>query len=282
MGKFSDALEKSGVELGDKPTHGSVQQPPAGTEQRSPALHTSTAAFGPWDERLTKVLNDSPQAAESFRILRSRILFPPDGEQPPRTIMVTSCSAMEGKSFVSANLAVAMAQGLDQHALLVDCDLRRPTLAKMFGLDSLCRQGLSDYLRKECELAELIYKTSVDKLSILASGELPVNPAELLTSARMSRLVQELSGRYRDRFIIFDSPPFQVASESQVLAKEVDGVVLVVGYGKSDRSRIKAMLQQIGREKIVGVVFNGMQSSYLKDKMFDAYGSYGSYYEAQT
>jgi Mrp family chromosome partitioning ATPase len=90
----------------------------------------------------------------------------------------------------------------------------------------------------------------------------------------MSRLVAELSGRYNDRFIIFDSPPYQIASESNVLAKEVDGVVLVVGYGKSDRSRVKNMVEQIGRDKIIGVVFNGMRRSYMQKKLYASYGGY--------
>ena len=86
---------------------------------------------------------------------------------------------------------------------------------------------------------------------------------------------------FKDRFIIFDTPPYQVASESNVLAKEVDGVVLVVGYGKSDKSQVKNMVDLIGAEKIIGVVFNGMRNSYIHKKVFASYESYGGYYAAE-
>lgn len=302
MGKISDVLEKSGVDLAGKSRVNAVQKPAVKTvaldpapepkpqsdpkpvadrviEQKPRRQHTLSSA-GAWDERLTSVTHTSTGVAESIRILRSRILHPQDGRERPQTIMITSSAPQEGKSFVSANLAVTMARGLDQYSLLVDCDLRRPSLARLFGLSSVCRRGLSDYLKEDCDVSGLIHKTSVEKLSILASGEPPVNPAELLSSERMARLVAELSGRYSDRFIIFDSPPYQIASESNILAKEVDGVVLVVGYGKSDRTQVKNMVDLIGAEKIIGVVFNGIRSGYLQKKMFASYDSYGGYYSA--
>ena len=279
MGKISDVLEKSGVELGDKKTDHKVQQQVRKEVIPEPQQHTLSSA-GAWDERLTNVTHSSTGVAESIRILRSRILHPQNGRKRPQTIMITSSAPQEGKSFVSASLAVTMARGLDQHSLLVDCDLRRPSLAKMFGLSSVCKRGLSDYLKEDCDPSEFIHKTSVEKLSLLASGQPPVNPAELLSSERMARLVAELSGRYSDRFIIFDTPPYHVASEAGVLAKEVDGVVLVVGYGKSDKSQIKDMVELIGAEKIIGVVFNGMKSGYIQKKMFSSYDKYGGYYGA--
>jgi exopolysaccharide/PEP-CTERM locus tyrosine autokinase len=214
-------------------------------------------------------------------MLRSRILFPQDGKIRPRTIMVTSSAPQEGKSFVSVNLAVAMARGLDQHSLLVDCDLRYPSLAGLLGLGGVCKRGLTEYLQEECDLPELISKTVVEKLSLLPCGSIPANPAELLVSSRMINLVEELSGRYSDRFIIFDSPPFQVASEAVVLSQKVDGVVLVVGSGKSDRRKIKEMIDNIGQDKIIGVVFNGYKESSLKKRMFDPYGGYGKYYGSE-
>lgn len=294
MGNIADALQKAGVELTDRP----ASQMDAGEEvSRSaeqaesreenvprPTAITPAAEYAassqPWNERIHQVINSSDQAAESFRVLRSKILFPHGGKARPRTIMVASSAPEEGKSFVSVNLAVAIAKGLDQHSLLVDCDLRRPSLAGLLGLEKGNNRGLAEYLQEQNDLSELICRTSIGKLSVLPSGSVPQNPAELLTSARMSRLVNELSGRYSDRLIIFDSPPFQVASESLVLAKKVDGVVLVVRYGKSDRAKIKTMVETIGKERIIGIVFNGQKESFIKTKMFDPYGSYGKYYKS--
>lgn len=276
MGKFSTILEKSGLDLDLLRAGKSNQKGSSRPSEREPGAVSSQR----WDERFLEVLKSSHQAAEAFRMLRSRILHPEGRGKVLRTIMVTSSAPSEGKSFVSCNLGVSIAQGLDQHALIVDCDLRRPTIAKLFGLSTRSQRGLADYLLDSTsELPELLQKTSIEKLSVLPSGMPPSNPAELLASARMMNLVKELSGRYSDRFIIFDSPPFQVASESVVLSKEVDGVVLVIGYGKSDRVLIKKMVENIGREKIIGIVFNGMKSNILQEKVLDAYGYYGGYYD---
>ena len=173
---------------------------------------------------------------------------------------------------------MAIARGLDQYSLLVDCDLRRPSLVRLLGMEGTVSGGLTEYLREESDLPALIHKTAVEKLSILGSGTIPANPAELLSSGRMSRLVNELSGRYSDRFIIFDSPPFQVASEAIVLTKKVDGVIIVVGSGKSDRTKIKTMVENIGKDKVIGVVFNSHKEGYFAKKMFNPYGGYGHYY----
>jgi exopolysaccharide/PEP-CTERM locus tyrosine autokinase len=292
MGNIADALKKAGVGLTDQPVEkdrfvendidakelAPVELFPEAEEVPIAEEFEQKTPLKAWDERIDLVADKSSHIAEVFRVLRSRILFPQDGKPRPKTIMVASSAPEEGKSFVSVNLAVAIARGLDQYSLLVDCDLRRPSLARLLGLQAASNRGLTEYLEGKRELSDLICKTSVEKLSVLTAGSVPLNPAELLTSGKMSRLVNELSGRYSDRFIIFDSPPFQVASESIVLTKKVDGVVLVVGYGKSDRTRIKEMVETIGKDKIVGVVFNGMKESYIKKKMFDYYGGYGKYY----
>lgn len=274
MGKFSKIIAKTGLYSG-KSSQADMAE---GVDFESMA-RTNQLGREEWDERFLAVSSISWQAAESFRILRSRIVYPADDAKELRTIMITSSSPSEGKSFVSANLGLSIAKGLDQHALVVDCDLRRPTLAKLFGLQERAKLGLANYLAEpDCELAKLLQKTSVPKLSILPSGVPPTNPAELLASVRMSSLVRELASRYADRYIIFDSPPFQVASETIVLAQAVDAVVLVVGYGKSDRHLIRNLVENIGREKIIGVVFNGMKSNLLQQKVLDGYGYAGGYY----
>jgi protein-tyrosine kinase len=290
MGKVSRALEKSQEEYSEKVGLDSVKQEPvqvAGEEQRpevrmkdkpQPAHREAPrdiSQAGLWDERLLKVAGGSSQLSESFRVLRSRILHPSDEERQLKSILVTSTAPGEGKSFVCANLAIALARGMDQFCLVVDCDLRRPTLASLLGLAN--DPGLSDYLQKKYSISEIIKKTSVDKLSLLSSGHPPVNPSELLGSVRMQGLVQELSSRYDDRFIIFDSPPIQAASETSVLAKQVDGVVLVVRWGASGRAHVKRLVDDIGKEKIIGVVFNGFKSNIIESKVLNYYDHY--YYD---
>lgn len=231
-----------------------------------------------WDERLTKVVGFTNRTAESFRVLRSKILLPQDGAPPPRTIMVTSALPREGKTFVSANLGIALAQGLDQYALLVDCDLRAPALAQLFGISSA--RGLAEYLQDGADLGSLLQKSSMEKLSILPSGSPPVNPAELLGSSRMQNLVEELATRYPDRYVIFDTPPLEIASESKVLSQAVDGVVLVVREGVSSKALIEKFISDIGKDKIIGVIFNGHKSNFISTRLVDkSHYYYDNYYK---
>lgn len=234
-----------------------------------------------WDERLQKFTHGSYEIMEAFRTVRAKILQPQDGRTTPRSIMVTSVLPSEGKSFVTANLGVSLAQGVDQHSLLVDCDLRFPSLAPLFGVSQ--RHGLVDYLQKDIELSSLIQKTSVFKLSILAGGHPPANPAELLGSARMHDLVDDLSTRYSDRFVIFDTPPLQVASESMILSQAVDAVILVVRHGISGRSLIEKFIGDIGKEKIIGVIFNGHNTNPISSRFVDkSHYYYGNYYNKRS
>ncbi|MFT5697263.1 MAG: protein-tyrosine kinase [Desulforhopalus sp.] len=280
MGKLTRVLEKSGYDF----DFGSYKEPEAevkfelvegaalGVEPAPAASDDVSTQYGGrrviggvgWDERLKKVVNISSELAESFRLLRSKILHPAGGGVPPRSIMVTSVLPGEGKSFVSANLGIALAQGVDQHSVLVDCDLRRPSLAKLFGVSDLL--GLADYLLYERELVELIQKTSVENMSIITCGIPPGNQAELLGSVRMHDLVDELTSIYPDRFVVFDTPPLQVASESIVLSQVVDGVILVVRSGCSSRAMIERVISDIGAHKILGIIFNGHSPNILTKK----------------
>jgi exopolysaccharide/PEP-CTERM locus tyrosine autokinase len=208
-------------------------------------------------------------AAEQFKMLRSHLLFPPDRSNP-RTIMVTSAIPGEGKSIVAGNLAVSIALGKQEHVLLMECDLRRPSLCNTFGLDN-CR-GLSDYLLEEAELSDLLCKTSVDKLTLLPGGTMTTTPYELLSSQRMIALLEEVKHRYEDRFIILDSTPAQVAAETGVLSKFVDGIVMVVRYGKTSRKVVQETMERIGQDKFLGVVFNCSEGRFLNEYYYKYYG----------
>ena len=242
---------------------------PAGRERPEPAKKVSRVLEqGSWDERLIKATGVSSSVAESFRTLRTKILHPESGN-PIRKVLVTSAVPGEGKSFVCANMAVSFAQGVDHHALMVNCDLRKPSLEKMFGLSN--DEGLVNYLRDKTEIGSLITEVGVNKLSLLPAGPPPVNPAELLGSDRMEQLVDELAGRYDDRVVFFDSPPLQVASETAVLAKYVDGIVLVVRWGASRREYVQSLVEQLGKSNIIGIVFNAYKSTIVDNKVFGSY-----------
>lgn len=248
------------------------------SRKKKQLVRESEQQSGRWDDRLSLATTSTGPVAESIRALRTRILFPPSGKVP-RTILVTSASPGEGKSFISANLAISLAQGVDNYCLLVDCDLRKPALHTFFGLSN--STGLSDYLQHKKQIPELLTPSGVDKLSILLAGPRSINPAELLGSASMTSLVDELAQRYEDRVVLLDSPPLHAASETTVLAQHVDGVVLVVRYGASRREYVKALADAIGRDKILGVVFNAYRATLLDYKVFGYYEYQKDYYYSE-
>lgn len=287
MGKIHTAMSKAGAEepitrqteeTPDLPPPPPRSAPPRAKNLRHEKPASQSAAEGQkWDERLNAAASISTGIAESFRRLRARILHPEKGP-PARTIMVTSSVPAEGKSFVCANLGIAFAQGVEEHALLVDCDLRRPSLAELFGLSN--DRGLVNHLRGGDDIGGLIKKTALDKLSIIPAGPPPANPSELLGSEVMAALITEVSNRYPDRFIFFDSPPLQAASETSVLAKQVDGIVMVVRWGRSGRKQVQQMVAALGKEKILGVVFNACETNRLESKLQGYSHSYDYYYSS--
>ncbi|MBW2329087.1 MAG: CpsD/CapB family tyrosine-protein kinase [Deltaproteobacteria bacterium] len=244
-------------------------------KKAAPLIAPLNLERGDWDERLTMATALTGPVAESFRTLRTRILHLESGKAV-KNVLVTSAVPGEGKSFVCANLGLSFAQGLDQHGLLVDCDLRKPSLGKLFGLSN--KRGLVNYLRDNEDLSSLIKDVGVDKLRVISAGPPAVNPAELLGSDTMEKLIEELGSRYDDRMVLFDSPPLQAASETVILAKHVDAVVLVVRWGASRREHVKSLVELFGREKIVGVVFNAYRSNILDNKIFGSYENQYDYY----
>ncbi len=265
MGKFFEALKKS------QTVHGQVSpEPPPKkvvkvTTQTLDALKLDITAtpepveesplpLGRVDPHLACFLEPGSQAMESFKMLRAKILTR-NSKSRPRTIMVTSPQPMDGKTMVATNLAISIAVGINEYVLLVDCDLRRPSLNKVLGLNAY--EGIREYLEKGSSVGPYLVKTPLSKLTVLPGGKRSSNPSELLSSEKTRRLVEELKGRYEDRYIIFDATPAQFAPEIAFMASMVDGVLLVVRSGKTRRESVLEAIENIGRNKIVGVVFNG-------------------------
>ena len=223
------------------------------------------------DKKLVSLFEPQSFEAEQFKHLRTNILFAVSGKLP-RSIMVTSAVPGEGKSFVASNLAVSIAQNIDQHVLLMDCDIRKPAIHNNFGFDEAA--GLSEYLSKETSLSSLLLKTDVNKLTILPGGKPPENPAELMSSNQMSKLLKEVTSKYSDRYIIIDSPPPHLTSETSVIARQVDGILLVVKSGSTDRKMVKELLEMMGKEKVLGVVLNWFDMSSMKNYGYNKYSRY--------
>jgi len=227
------------------------------------------------DKNLVALLKPQSFETEQFKILRTNLLFPTSGRSP-RSIMVTSAVPGEGKSFVSSNLAISIAQSIQEYVLLMDCDIRRPCVHNRFGFKNV--PGLSEHLTRGVPLNSLILKTAVNKLSILPGGKPPHNPSELLSSQHMSKLLQEVKYRYSDRYIIIDSPPPKLTAESGAISRQVDGVILVVEYCRTPRNMISDLIEIIGKDKILGVILNKLDMRFTSYYGLGKYGKYGAYY----
>lgn len=287
MGKMSKAFEKSyskqkSAEPTDQDSFLRRNREHDQSSQTLPAKFIGLKGFfenEKWDVRLKMSTDPHSPWFESFRRLRTPILYPASGNKP-KTILVTSVAPHEGKGFICANLGVAIAQDMEHHALMLDCDFRNPSLARLFGLHG--ETGLVDHLKNNIDLSMLIRKTGQAKLSLLPCGKPPRNPSEMLSSNRMKTLVKEVSERYEDRIILFDSPPNIVASETGILAKALDGVILVVRHGVTKKELVKKFVDSIGPEKLFGLVYNGYPQntleSFIDKKMGYGY-EYGNYYK---
>ena len=223
------------------------------------------------DRHIVCISEPSSAAAEQYKKLRARILQV-TAKNFLNTIMVTSSDISEGKTITAINLAVAIANEIDYTVLLVDADLRNPSVQKYLGIKS--KYGLSDYLTGKTGLSDILIKTGIGKLVVLPAGNPPENPAELLSSDKMKRLVNEIKLRYKDRYIIFDSSPVLVTADALSLGIYMDGVVFVV---KAARTSQKAAEQAISLMKgcnILGIVFNDVPQ-YLANNLYPYYYPYG-------
>ena len=274
MGKIADALERHDketvVRLDDvkeaPPKKLVVEEPEVKLARRIGAELGSQQNF---NESLVMLSCPDSADAETFKVLRGQILFSREGKVP-RSILVTSTFPAEGKTYVVANLATTLAMGIDEYVLAVDADLRRPRLHRMFGYSKV--KGLHDYLVGNVRLEEVLIKSRINKLSILPAGKPARNPAELLSSNMMARMLEEVKGRYQDRFIIIDSPPSSVTAETKFLAQQVDGIIYVVMASKTPRKNIEKAIDNLGRDKVLGIVFNGyeqVRKSY--NRYYDRY-----------
>ncbi|MEW6129411.1 MAG: polysaccharide biosynthesis tyrosine autokinase [Acidobacteriota bacterium] len=212
-------------------------------------------------------LDHRSSAAEAYRVLRTSVLLSTAG-QPPKLILVTSGQPGEGKTTTAANTAISLAQ-LGASVLIVDCDLRRPAMHKVFGLDSSI--GLSTYLSRDVALDRVIQKLPVDNLHFMPSGSIPPNPAELISSERMREMLATLAKTYDH--ILIDSPPLINVTDPVILSTMVDGVMLVVHGGKSTRDVVRRARQELAAvgAKVFGVVLNNV------DLKRDGYSDYYYY-----
>jgi capsular exopolysaccharide synthesis family protein len=210
------------------------------------------------------------QFAEAFRALRTSLLLSIAGGEP-KTILLSSATPSEGKTTVSINLACVLAQR-NVRVLLIDADLRRPTVHHRFGLNG--KVGLTSVLTGSLTLEQAIQKVpEMPLLDILVSGPVPPFPTEMLGSQTMHDLIEHCRGIYTH--IVMDSPPLLSVTDSVVLAREADAVVMIVRHGKSSKHALRRgrdLLQRSG-SKLTGIVLNAVDLS--SPEYYAYYGYYG-------
>ena len=215
------------------------------------------------------------QIAEQFRVIKRPLLTNAfnkgaDMIKNGNLIMVTSALAGEGKSFCTVNLAMSIAMEMDRTVLLVDADVARPSMPKILGCGT--ERGLLDILLDEkLDLADILIKTDIEKLTLLTAGRRHSHSTELLASQSMGALLKELAQRYADRVVIFDSPPLLLTSEARVLASQMGQIVLVVEAETTSQQTVKETLRQIESCDVVNLIYN-------KARSFSGGEYYGSYY----
>ncbi|HEX2079406.1 MAG TPA: polysaccharide biosynthesis tyrosine autokinase [Longimicrobium sp.] len=210
--------------------------------------------------------------SQAYRKLRTHLIFS-QGGTPPRTLMVTSASASEGKTTVCANLATTFAQQ-GMRVAVVDGDLRRPRLHGLFG--QARTPGLSEVLEGEAPVSEVMRQTSVAGLHLVPAGRLVPHVSELLGGAAMGRLIRELHAAYD--LVILDTPPVLAAADAEILGAQADAVLVVVRAGQTERQSAHYAMQQLRAvgANIVGAVLND------PDQKIAGYGRYAYYYDYYT
>lgn len=203
--------------------------------------------------------NSISSYAESFRTIKTNIKYS-SADKDKKVILITSTQPGEGKSTVAANLAISLSQD-GKNVVLIDADLRKPTVHKRFKISGV--NGLTNVIINETDLDDAICKIN-DNFSVIPAGQIPPNPAELLASKEMEKLIQELREKYD--YVIIDGNPICVIADSQILASKVDGVILIARYESTKKEELlsaKKMVEQVDG-KVIGVVLNRVKEKGKK------------------
>lgn len=217
---------------------------------------------------LITLIDKSSPVSERYRTIRTNIQFASAADQQIKTLVITSSGPGEGKSTTSANLAIVFANS-GQSVLLVDADMRKPTVHKTFLLNN--GVGLSNVLSMDMNIKDAVQRSVVPNLYVMPSGAKAPNPSELLGSTRMDQLIHELREEYD--FIIFDMPPVATVTDAQIMASKTDGTMLVVRENvtrKDSLQKARELLTMVNAN-VLGAVYNG--STDASDQGYYYYGT---------
>lgn len=218
------------------------------------------------------------QLAEEFRVIKRPLVNNIQGAEAngisrPNLILICSSLPGEGKTFISINLALSIANELDKSVLLIDADVEKPSISKQLGIKQ--SPGLIEYLENDTvTFSDILLKTDLDNLNVIPAGKRHKYSTELLSSQRMYLFAEEVSRRYKDRIVIFDSPPLLVATQAQILAELVGQVVLVIAAEETPQAVVNDSIAKLANCDVVMTLLNKTK------KELDLYGynyGYGKY-----
>jgi protein-tyrosine kinase len=225
------------------------------------------------DSHLIDISKPHEAPSEEFRTLRTRLNHL-QSVQPINTLVVTSPSPAEGKSFAAVNLALAEAQLANNPTLLVDCDFRRPIVHNLFQAERA--PGLTDYLLGKAPLEDCIKKVGNVGLYILPAGEAVINPLELLNLREVRVLMEQLPKAFK--WVVLDSPPLLFAADANLLSTFCSGTVLVVRIGTTTIDSVTRAMQSLCENNVLGIIVNGAR----RGELYSKYTYYHSYYYARA
>ena len=205
------------------------------------------------DKRVLATPNAYARAAEEYKLLKAQVLKKAR-ENGWQTIMLTSVGKGEGKTLTAINLALAISQEVNETSLLVEADLREPSMQRFFGLRG--EPGLSNYLLECVPLPDLLITIGVDHFVFLPGGHSIPNSAEILGSPKMQGLVAEMRQCYQDRYVVFDLPPLLECSDPLIFSGYVDAVLLVIEAYKTTTDHLKKAMELLEGKNVIGTVLN--------------------------
>ena len=258
----ADLLQKVEQEIDIKqsisglPASAKFESPDAGSFASAKVLLPAPAA----DSRLVCLTDQGSLAAEKFRVLGLKLRHLRERRKLKR-IVITSCIPEEGKSLIASNLSLNQSRSRILNTVLIDGDLRRPELASRFGFHRNLA-GLSEVLRGERQLSEVVYKLEGSGLWFLPAGMTPENPIELMQSGRLQQLLEQLETFFD--WIIVDTPPIRPLADTPVWMKMADGVLLVTREGVCEKKQLERAMEVIDRSTMLGLVVNSCSSNEQK------------------
>ena len=259
MERIKQALERARAERQGQPAPVAINNPAANAVATAQEVqYSQTRQVEVTDEELRNnrvVTGFEPCAyTDAYKMLRTQVLQRLN-ENDWNVLAITSPGKGEGKTLTALNLAASLAMEVNYTVLLVDADLRHPSLHSHLGIPG--QPGLSDYLLDDTPLADLlVHPKGIDHLTVLPGGRALLNSAEMLNSPKMTRLVEEMKHRYPSRIVVFDLPPVLNAADAMAFAPYVDATLLVLEEGKTKRKEAKHALELLASTNVLGTVLN--------------------------